>query len=1273
MRQLSFRKIVQGAILLMLAALVIFPNPDAAKSAVTEDFETLGIWQPISTFTTPGVSSYDGGDSWVGLDPALTSCTDSIAVFDFGTITPLMITFTGPQNSYAFDLFSMTGSITLEVRGYLAGTLVFSDTYRTSTQCLPLTGGWSGGRVGGPRPVFDTLLLYGDGSPGFQQAAIDNLETTDAGQIALEATATCIDNDLRVNIAAGDGLFNITATRGAEMPLSDVNLGVYTFAGPDWWRDVTVTETSGDGESINLGDFNCGVPSIQVLALESPIQTSESGDTTHFNVWLSSVPEASVNLPITISDPTEGTIPPTNLVFDDTNWDVPQLVIVTGVDDAIVDGDILYQAIIGPTISDFEPYNDLGGFGLPIFNQDNDSADIVVTLLETPLETSEAGDTAQFTVALTTEVLVDVTVIISSDNLAEGIPDVASLAFNMSNWHIPQTVTMTGIDDDVADGDIVYNAVIGPIIGIPSIHASEPITLPITNLDDDTAGFLIAELEAPMQTSEAGDTAQFTITLNSEPLAEVIIPISSDDITEGVPDVASVSFDSANWMNPQTVTITGVNDDIVDGDITYHAVLSTASGGADYDGLDPDDLPISNLDNDTAGIIVTSLEAPMQTSEAGDTAQFTIALNSEPLAEVIIPISSDNITEGVPDVASVSFDSTNWMNPQTVTITGVNDDIVDGDITYHAVLGPASGGADYNGLDPDDLPISNLDNDTAGIIVTSLEAPMQTSETGDTAQFTIALNSEPLAEVIIPISSDDITEGVPDVATVSFDSANWMTPQTVTITGVNDDIVDGDITYHAVLGPASGGADYNGLDPDDLPISNLDNDTAGIIVTSLEAPMQTSETGDTAQFTIALNSEPLAEVIIPISSDDITEGVPDVASVSFDSTNWMNPQTVTITGVNDDIVDGDITYHAVLGPASGGADYNGLDPDDLPISNLDNDTAGIIVTSLEAPMQTSETGDTAQFTIALNSEPLAEVIIPISSDDITEGLPDVASISFDSANWMNPQTVTITGVNDDIVDGDITYHAVLGPASGGADYNGLDPDDLPISNLDDESDEPRAELVVMPTTLLIPEHPPGQKIFIVRLGTPPALGEIVTITLTFDATQLTVEPAALVITDTNWHIPQTIRVGAVNDGIDEPVITYPIDLTASSSNGPSSPFDGLIAQVNATVFDNVAGIITFVPNYGLIQINVTQSQPAYQSPSHGVIRLGSDNRELILPYDWDDNGFDTYVVTDVRTYEGQIWLALWIGNMNWVWVPYDTSMMTEIQPIDWSVQSRWTP
>ena len=151
-----------------------------------------------------------------------------------------------------------------------------------------------------------------------------------------------------------------------------------------------------------------------------------------------------------------------------------------------------------------------------------------------------------------------------------------------------------------------------------------------------------------------------------------------------------------------------------------------------------------------------------------------------------------------------------------------------------------------------------------------------------------------------------------------------------------------------------------------------------------------------------------------------------------------------------------------------------------------------------------------------------------------------------------------------------------------------------------------------------------------------------------------------------------VNVDAIADGIPEPITDYTVDITSSSSLGAGAPYDGLSTSIIVTIFDTEDSIILYVPNYGLIMIENWQAQNVYQSPSHGIIR-NADTTEMILPHDWDGNGFDTYVVTDIRTYGDETWLGIWLGNNNYGWVVYDPTMMTVVNPIDWDIQSEWTP
>ncbi len=80
---------------------------------------------------------------------------------------------------------------------------------------------------------------------------------TPTGPVTLVASAVCVNEDLAVTISAGDGPFNITASAGINTPVLGVSIGTTTIQGPEKWDDLTVTEISGDTQSMNLGQFKC--------------------------------------------------------------------------------------------------------------------------------------------------------------------------------------------------------------------------------------------------------------------------------------------------------------------------------------------------------------------------------------------------------------------------------------------------------------------------------------------------------------------------------------------------------------------------------------------------------------------------------------------------------------------------------------------------------------------------------------------------------------------------------------------------------------------------------------------------------------------------------------------------------------------------------------------------------------------------------------------------------------------------------------------------------
>jgi len=622
----------------------------------------------------------------------------------------------------------------------------------------------------------------------------------------------------------------------------------------------------------------------------------------------------------------------------------------------------------------------------------------------------------------------------------------------------------------------------------------------------------------------------------------VTIDLSSSDTTEGTVSPTSVTFDSLNWNAAQVVTVTGVDDAIADGDVAYSVLTGTAvSSDGNYNSLNAADVAVSNVDNDIAGITVSAISG--DTTEAGGTATFSVVLDTEPTGNVKIDLSSSDASEGTVSPASVTFTAANWNVAQVVTVTGVDDAIADGDLTFSVLTAAAvSTDNNYDGLNAADVGVTNDDNDVAGITVSAISG--NTSETGTTATFSVVLNTEPTSDVTIDLSSSDTSEGAVSPSSVTFTAANWDVAQVVTVTGVDDTIADGDVAYSILTADAvSSDGNYNGLNVADVAVTNVDNDTAGITVSAISG--NTSENGTTATFSVVLNTEPTDPVTIDLSSSDTSEGTVSPASVTFDSSNWNVAQVVTVTGVDDAIADGNVAYSILTAAAvSSDGNYNGLNAADVAVTNVDSDTTALTLNI--APLSISENGGSATGTITRNDADLSTaLVVNLSSSDTTEATVPATVIILAGQSSVD---FTITAV-DDAVDDGTQVLSISATATGYVGYSaGL--------NVTDD-DNPALTLSVSPVS--ISENGGSATGTITRNNADLSAALVVNLASS-DTTEATV-PATVTILAGQSSVDFTII--AVDDAVDDGTQVLSISATATGYTGNS-------AGLNVTDDDNPA-------------------------------------------------------------------------------------------------------
>ena len=110
---------------------------------------------------------------------------------------------------------------------------------------------------------------------------------------------------------------------------------------------------------------------VAVTVVGSPI-TTETGAAATLNVVLKSRPTVDeVSVRVEVTDLTEGVATVELLTFTSLDWDDPQVVSVSGQDDADSDGDVEYAVRFTPTSLD-SLYNGTGGAEVLLTNRDND-------------------------------------------------------------------------------------------------------------------------------------------------------------------------------------------------------------------------------------------------------------------------------------------------------------------------------------------------------------------------------------------------------------------------------------------------------------------------------------------------------------------------------------------------------------------------------------------------------------------------------------------------------------------------------------------------------------------------------------------------------------------------------------------------------------------------------------------------------------------------------------------------------------------------------------
>ncbi|NJK70586.1 MAG: hypothetical protein HC941_32485, partial [Microcoleus sp. SU_5_3] len=329
----------------------------------------------------------------------------------------------------------------------------------------------------------------------------------------------------------------------------------------------------------------------------------------------------------------------------------------------------------------------------------------------------------------------------------------------------------------------------------------------------------------------------------------------------------------------------------------------------------------------------------------------------------------------------MTFTPNNWNVAQTVTVKAVDDKVAEGTDSTSITHTATSTDAKYNQIvvsevtvaieDNDTTPtptptpkptpaIEDEDNDTTptptptptpisespGIIINPTSG-LVTTETGGTDKFTIKLNTQPTADVRIDFGSNNAAEGVVSSQTVIFNSSNWNQAQTVTITGVDDRVYDGNKTYTIVTNPAvSNDRNYSGLNAADITVTNRDNEPS--TTTNSNSGSGTNSSVKTEQEMLSEEEKKAIIAImgssfglnnflfnnLTVSGDDLTLGAVGPVTAGLVVDGYISGATVFLDANKNGIKD--------AGEPSTTTDSNGKYNLEIPLESFDKNKNGQI-------------------------------------------------------------------------------------------------------------------------------------------------------------------------------------------------------------------------------------------------------------------------------------------------------------------------------------------
>ncbi len=891
------------------------------------------------------------------------------------------------------------------------------------------------------------------------------------------------------------------------------------------------------------------------------IFVNESGTTTtSISVVLDRKPSYDVVFSITANDTSEISLSQTSLTFTSSNWSTPQIIVVSGVDDVIRDGDIISDVVISVNdlLSD-DNFDSLSNFIVETSNQDDDpescfSRDFDESSLIFIRDASHTLGTSIYTLT-------------SEENGKRGMVWYQNRIDLRVEFIIDVDLNFGNKDGSGADGIafVIQNintsqGSSGGGIGYQGINPSYAIEMDTYyNSTPDPNSDHIAFVEDGA-TGVAPDSGDIVNTINLEDGNWHNMVVSWNPITQ----ILSYIFthnDGTVYTDTKMIDLTG---SVLNSNIAYIG-FTAATGGSSNE-------HIVRFDDDSFCIADEILTPSAINSISGTSTQVICASGSPTLNDLALSASHPEGINAGTDIASNSYNLV-WFSSATGTTTHLDrtTSLVDG-ATYFVEAANLS--------DPTSSFYRESENRLKVVVdlvygdYTLIPPILNLIEGSTVATFSLVLNDEPISSVTYDIASSDTSQMIVSTSSMTFTSSNWNVSQTGTITTVDNFIVDGSQISNFTIrinDPLSDDCYYN---PSPLPtyaIQIADDEVAGYTLSSVSGSLQEGSS-QTASVSVVLQAAPLSDVIIEIQSQDLTEVTLGVSSLTFTSSNWNTPQVVSLSSVDEFLVDGLQTVSITTSVSSlSNSEFTGLSSQTVTVDHADDDVAGFVMGTVSGTLSEGSP-QTATVSVVLQGAPISDVIIDVVINPTDELTTSVSSLTFTSLNWNTNQTITLSSLDDFLIDGTVITSITFSiDSSSDSAFTGLSSQVLGVPNLDDEV----AGFTLSPFYggSLLEGSSDTVSFTVVLDAEPDPFDNIILDIVSLDTTESSVRSSteSLVFTNSNWNVPQTVVVNSVDDVTLDGTVTSTLEVSVNSLS--PAVFSSLASQTIrvTTLDDDVAG------------------------------------------------------------------------------------------------------